>query len=117
MIMFKVCRTCGKEKNISQFHNLKISPDGKSYHCKICVNQKSRDRKKYNYKRTTHPRLTNVTKKDFYFMFRFLEQLGYDLTRPIHEQFCEKHNLTPKRPLKVKDKRYTWDEVRHLETI
>ena len=46
-------------------------------------------------------KLTNTKKTDYCDMYRFLGKIGYDLTRDIHIQFCEKYNLPlKKRPSK-----------------
>lgn len=113
--MEKVCRTCGRKKNISQFHNNRYNPDGKAHYCKICINEKVKESKKKT--DTSLPKLTNVKPIHYYQMYKALEKLGYDLSRPIHEQFCERHNLKPKNAWKGRDIRYTWDDVKHLGTI
>ena len=43
------------------------------------------------------PQLWNVKKEDWIETFEFLKQIGYDLSKDIHEQFCDKHNLTPRK--------------------
>ena len=37
------------------------------------------------------------TRKDYYLMYKLMEKIGFDPTRDIHLQFCEKYNLKPKR--------------------
>lgn len=33
----KKCTKCGIEKPLSQFHNMKVAPDGLAYNCKACA--------------------------------------------------------------------------------
>jgi len=44
--MYKVCTDCKKEKNISFFGKDVYSKDGKSYSCKLCRNEKSKQRER-----------------------------------------------------------------------
>ena len=45
-------------------------------------------------------RLSTTKKSDYCAMYEFLEKIGYDLNRNIHEQFCEKYGLIPKKKRK-----------------
>ena len=42
--ILKICNTCGKEKELKEFHNAKNSSDGKRNDCILCARSKSLNR-------------------------------------------------------------------------
>jgi hypothetical protein len=40
----KICKTCKKEKELSQFHKNRLQSDGHMIHCADCANKKKRER-------------------------------------------------------------------------
>lgn len=48
----KTCTVCNKEKTLDEFYNLKATPDGKSYRCKICDKETTMDSRKKRYLRS-----------------------------------------------------------------
>ena len=90
--------------------------DGLSSRCRMCfkIGNKCRirrtkeelnDTKKDN----TLPNLFNVKKSDWVEAFLFLQSMGYNLSgdKSIHEQFCERHGLKPKRRTYEKSIQYS----------
>lgn len=56
-------------------------------------------------------RLVGIKKTDYIEMYRFLKKIGYDITLPIHEQFCSKYGLKPKKRLANYKNHYTIEEL------
>ena len=96
----KVCVRCGKEKSISSFHNSKRFNDKKNSVCAICINNDNRERrvlqKEPERKIKVDYRSPPPSMKDYCRAMEILSMMGYDLTKNIHEQFCEKFNLPQK---------------------
>ena len=97
----KKCNHCGTEKVFSAFTRNNLCVDGYLNICKECYNLRA---KKYREKKERQPptdfsglKLTNTTKEDWCKAFEFLERIGYDLTKDVHQQFCDKHLLTPRK--------------------
>jgi hypothetical protein len=99
----KICPSCGKEKPITSYYKTKAVKSGFSSRCKMCqlekVNRvKNVETGKVGKKtREDGPALFNVSKKDWEKTFLFLQEIGYDLKKDIHLQFCEKHNFEPSK--------------------
>lgn len=102
LVRTKVCASCGKEKDRRFYYTYKSCRDGLSPRCKIChtqglekkteiINNGGRKRNQDG------PALFNVSRKDWIQTYELLEKMGYDLNNDLHIQFCEKHNLEPKR--------------------
>jgi len=80
--------------------------------CKICKKSKILCRKKEDVKRgrpqlKNQPQLWNVRKQDWIDTYNFLEGMGYDLKKNIHEQFCIKHNLPMRKRMYEKSLQYS----------
>lgn len=111
--MYKTCNWCGLYKKISSFGKVAKNADGHNKVCKICLNayhKRKRQEQDYPLRKLNLPRLSNVSKKDYCFMYEFLEKIGYDLQRDIHLQFCEKYNLKPKKRPSKHESRYKPDD-------
>ena len=101
----KVCCACNLEKPINYFYRNARLETGYEKRCKVCKRNKVKCRKSAEEKRERvgrpnlrdAPQLYNVKKKDWVEMYNFLKKIGYDLTKNIHEQFCKKHNLKPRK--------------------
>jgi hypothetical protein len=114
MSMTKICIGCGKEKSVESFHRSKSFTDGRNSRCAICVNNynKARNKVKKNETDTSLRGLIIVhpSKDDFHKMYLFLNSIGYDPSKDIHKQFCEKYNLPyKKRDIKGKNK-FSWND-------
>lgn len=108
----KICCACGKDKPITSFYRNKIMKDGYEGKCKYCkktnVKCRSGDRKKPGRPKLKNtPQLWNVRKEDWIETFEFLKKIGYSLERNIHEQFCERHNLVPRKRMYEKSIQYS----------
>jgi hypothetical protein len=99
-LKMKICCACNKEKEIKSFYKSTLYKDGFENRCKICKQNCIKCRKpavRKITKKRNEPALWNVNKQDWVDTYEFLKTIGYCLTKNIHEQFCEKHNLTPKK--------------------
>jgi len=115
----KICCSCGFEKHITSFYKNAYVPTGYEARCKTCKNNKQRCRAEKNYDRSKNlssgrprqdaPQLWNVRKQDWVETFMFLKSIGYNLSgdKTIHEQFCDKHNIEPKKRTYEKSIQYT----------
>ena len=94
--MEKVCKNCGKTKSIESFGVNKMYKTGREPNCKICRNTKQRLSRKIKPRKITDRfslRMGGLQKSDWCKMYKFLEQIGYDVNGDIHKQFVEKHGL------------------------
>jgi hypothetical protein len=101
--MNKVCRKCGIDKPINEYHKSKAFTDGLNSSCSICVNEYNSIRNKEKRKLTKKDnlnvffRLSNTPKRDYCSMFEFMTAIGYDINEDISKQFCIKYNLPYKK--------------------
>jgi hypothetical protein len=96
----KKCCACNIEKSITSFYKNNSYPDCYDSKCKHCKKFKKSCARKARKKMETDkygPKLWNVKKKDWIETYEFLLKIGYSLEKDIHEQFCEKHNLIPRK--------------------
>lgn len=109
----KLCRACLKEKPIKLFYRNRALPSGYDSKCKVCKVQGKkiyRDKTKPMKKRNNAQIfLSAPTSEDWIAAFTFLKNIGYNLTgdKTIHEQFCERHGLKPKRRTREKSIQFT----------
>ena len=112
----KICCSCLKQKTIENFWKntqIKGGRDNKCKMCKVqgkfCVKKELKRPNAGRPKKSNAPQLFNVKKEDWVETFIFLKKIGYDLSghRTIHEQFCEKHHITPKNRTYEKSIQYT----------
>lgn len=92
----KICVRCGVEKNISEFHNCKRSIDSKNPACAKCINGDNSERRNSGGSDRIDFRSGILSMKDYCRTLEVLGLMGYDITKSIHEQFCEKYNLPQK---------------------
>ncbi len=112
--MNKTCIVCKKVKSAESFHKSKAYSDGRNSKCAICVNHYNKGRTKVN-KKETDPALRGLIivhpkKDDFHQMFLFLQSIGYDPSKDIHQQFCEKYNLTYKKRDDHSKNKFSYDD-------
>lgn len=111
----KICCSCKRAKQLKDFYRNSGSSSGYEGRCKICKKQKLRCYSSENKNKAGRPQLKNmpqlwnVRKKDWIDTFNFLKSLGYELSgqKTIHQQFCEKHNLQPRKRMYEKSIKYT----------
>lgn len=104
----KRCTACNKIKSLKSFGINRQNKDGYHYRCKLCMN--ARNKMMRDAKKTTdlsHLRLTNVGLKDYVKAYQLLREIGYDINKPIHKQFCSKHKLEYKKRIKKSRNAYT----------
>ena len=101
LVETRICCSCKKEKPIKSFY--KSTAKSIADRCKLCnqQNKKCIDVIEKPVKKgrgnSDGPALFNVSKRDWEKTFLFLKQIGYDLNKDLHLQFCEKYNLEPKK--------------------
>jgi hypothetical protein len=106
------CNSCLIEKDLTSFYKSKQSKYGISKVCKLCKNQ---GRKSAKINTTIHPfnrefrksesnwySMAGCTKKDYMDMWSLLAKMGYDVSKDVHQQFLDKHNVNEKSPMKYK---------------
>lgn len=104
----KVCRACNREKPLSSFN--RTGKDGYyTARCKICINNGVLIKKPKKSKSLIDKNpfgMAGVTRETYKEMFLLLQKMGYDLSKPIHDQFCEKYNLPTKKRLEHKKNKF-----------
>lgn len=112
--MTKVCGSCKKEKSIESFHRHSKSSDGRNPRCSICINNQQKILRKKNKEKadTSVKWFSNIrpTKNDYYEMYLFLQSIGYDPSKDIHKQFCDKYDLPYKAKVVKGTNHYTWND-------
>lgn len=92
----KLCKMCGNYKVIQYFYEKKGDSSKIEENCRKCVNASKRETKNRVVNERYSLGLVGLTDNDFIDAFKFLKSIGYDLTKDIHQQFCEKYNLPTK---------------------
>ena len=116
----RICKACGVEYPINHFYFVNSNKGTRNGRCKTCYKKKI-----YIYKNTNNTkykptpqhkqtydqifRLTNVNKQDYVLTYKFLSQMGYDISKNISKQFCEKYNLEYKEKPKNAESQYLFD--------
>ena len=99
----KVCGACNKLLKIKWFYTCKTCRDGYYARCKTCKKDGIKIYKGVKKPKSTrnysHLSLFAPTKEDWVDTYMFLKGIGYEIRedKTIHEQFCEKYNLKPKK--------------------
>lgn len=108
----KKCCACEKTQELNKFYVNKSAKDGYHPRCKKCMSYgklckrgrpegtakpKKEIQKTSKYFGWEEIRLWNPTKQDYIETYEFLKKIGYKLDESIHEQFCEKYELKPKK--------------------
>lgn len=93
----KICKVCGEYKLIEYFYAKKNDSSRIKETCRKCINSSEKNTKKRMVDEKYTLGLVGLNDDDFIEAFKFLKAIGYDLTKDIHQQFCEKHNLPPKQ--------------------
>ena len=105
--MEKVCRKCNETKPLSHFYMRSDMIGGHVNQCKSCHADYQREYKKKLQKESgNEPRMAATQKSDYCIAFRWLKVMGYDLSKDIHQQFVEKHNLKYKNRPYVNKRKY-----------
>jgi hypothetical protein len=106
----KTCKACGASKLLKDYMKCEQCVDGYRPRCRHCISNNvqidydNTQRKKLWYDDNLSMR--GVVKDVYIEMYKLLEEIGYDLTKPIDEQFAEKYNLTVKHRCKFKQNKY-----------
>lgn len=97
--MEQVCTCCGKLKRIESFGKNNQQKSGYEKVCKICRNHKAKTKRQLNPKpksKRDGMRMSGLRKSDWCGLYKFLQEIGYDVNGDIHRQFVEKHDLVYK---------------------
>jgi len=86
------CRICGTWKPEGDFYKKKNTPYGLDSRCKIHLTRKEKD----DDGMMDYFKLDALSESDFTTTQKVIEGLGYEYNteKSIHQQFCEKYNLT-----------------------
>ena len=82
--MTKICKKCGIDKPLDEYHKSKAFVDGLNSSCSICVNEYNKIRNKEKRRLTKKDytnvffRLSNTPQRDYCSMFEFMSVIGYD---------------------------------------
>jgi hypothetical protein len=101
----KICAACEIEQSIDEFWGDSSLEGGHNRRCRTCVRARilipiERRINKF----TEETRKANL-KDEYDTLYLFLERIGYDLTKDIHQQFLDRHNQKLKVPMKYQKKR------------
>lgn len=103
--MEKKCVACGKIKKLESFGKNNQLKDGIENRCKICKAnyQKAYLARKPKIRPEKGPKLSGLNKSDWCATYKLLAQMGYDVTKDIHQQFADKYGFDyKKRPARNK---------------
>jgi hypothetical protein len=112
--MYKICYECKVEKPVSEFNIKTSNKDGYNNKCAECMREYQRERAKHKVKQPVEVskgfKLNKPGIEEYERMYGFLISAGYDVSKDIHIQFCEKYNLVPK-PRGIKDRnQFTYED-------
>jgi hypothetical protein len=108
----KTCCACKETKELKLFYVNNVMKDGYYARCKKCMRLGKLCRQGRPFgstkpvKETTGTnrksgweeiRLVNPRKEDYIDTYEFLKRIGYKMDESIHQQFCDKHDLKPKK--------------------
>ena len=122
--MKKICKYCGKEKDLTSYYKKTASPDGHQSVCKICtgiITKEYKEKRQQDFvekKKEKHdPKelsLVGTCKKDYCAMYEAMNKLGYSPSNTemdIHIQFCEKWGLkVSKSPRKGPKNQFSYED-------
>ena len=95
----RICKSCGVEKDVKQYHKTKGVGDGYTARCKQCKMDGNLIPKEKKEKMEYRPLTLAAPKREDYIeMYLTLKKMKYDLNKDLHIQFCEKYGLTPANP-------------------
>jgi hypothetical protein len=107
-----ICRACNVAKKLKSFQTLKSG--NKCGVCNVCRATGRRIPKgtKINRKpKNIELQMGFVRKQDWEYMYKSLEKIGYDLSKDLHEQFCNKYGLTPRSPKQTFKNHYSQKDL------
>ena len=119
--MKKICKYCGKEKDLTSYYKKTASPDGLQSVCKICtgiITKEYKEKRQQEYvqvkKEKEDPKtlsLVGTCKKDYCAMYSAMGKLGYNPEMDIHTQFMKKWGLkVSKSPRKGPVNQYSYQD-------
>ena len=101
--MKKICKYCGKEKDLTSYYKKIASPDGHQSVCKICtgiITKEYKEKRQQDFvekkKEKRDPKelsLVGTTHRDYCSMYSAMDKLGYNPEMNIHIQFMKKWGL------------------------
>lgn len=115
----KICSACGLKKSLTSFYKKGKLSEEYEARCKICRYNRVKQLKgiesilERGRPKQDAPQLWNVRRSDWIETFEFLKKIGYNLSgdKTIHEQFCEKYGLNPKKRTYEKSIQYTTKDL------
>lgn len=101
----KICAACEIEQPMIEFWGDNSLNDGKSRRCKTCIKNKNLIPIERRLSRFTEKDRKVLLKQECDIVYQFLQAIGYDLTKDLHQQFLDRHNQNNKIQMKYKKKR------------
>jgi hypothetical protein len=102
----RICKACLMTKDIKDFYQRNDMKTGRLNVCKICKKIKkvvlpkpklTEEDLRYELE-MKYIKLDVVTQQDYFTLYEVLKDIGYDIANgDIHQQFCDTHNLKPKK--------------------
>jgi hypothetical protein len=114
----RMCKCCSENKPLSEFYRNSTYSNGYETRCKTCKKAGltiPKD-KLYDIEDNSEAyqfKISHLTEEDYLDTYRTLQAIGYDIhsQKTIHQQFCEKYNLRPKKRKTILDTRFDKDEM------
>ena len=114
----RICVCCGEKKTLNDFYKNATYSSGYENKCKVCKNNKVLIPKEKRQENGTGYdgysfKISQPSIEDFIEAYTALKKLGYDLTsnKTIHEQFCERYNLRPKKRQSILNTKYDMNKI------
>jgi hypothetical protein len=105
MIETKICAACEIEQPMNEFWGDNSIKNGKSRRCKTCVKTKNLIPLENRINKFSEQSRKELLKEECDLVYQFLQAIGYDLSKDLHQQFLDRHNPNLKIPMKYQKKR------------
>ena len=101
----RICAACEIEQPIYEFWGDNSIVGGKNRRCRTCVRNKILIPTERRLSKFSEQSRKDLLKEEYDIVYSFLETIGYDLTKDLHQQFLDRHNPNLKVPMKYQKKR------------
>jgi hypothetical protein len=101
----KICAACLIEQPLKEYWTTRDNPDGLNRRCRTCVRNKNLIPMERRIKKHKEQTMKDILKEQYNIVYQFLDTIGYDLTKDLHQQFLDRHNQKLKYPMTYQKKR------------
>jgi hypothetical protein len=101
----KICAACEIEQPMNEFWGDNSMDDKKGRRCRTCVRNKNLIPMERRIKKHKEQTMKDILKEQYNIVYQFLDTIGYDLTKDLHQQFLDRHNQKLKYPMTYQKKR------------